>query len=70
MNRRQNKCIIIIKMSNETLDFSMAKKQIVRQKKKEKEKKSGEKSKTGVSEIGEEKRDREGKRENRYNDER
>lgn len=26
MNRRQNKCIIINKMSNETLDFSMEKK--------------------------------------------
>lgn len=63
MNRRQNKCIIIIKMSNETLDFSMEKKQIVRQE--EKRKMWGEKNKTGVSEIGEEKRDREGKRENR-----
>jgi len=33
INRRQNKCIIIIKMSNETLDFSIEKKQIIRQKK-------------------------------------
>jgi len=36
MNRRQNKCIIIIKMSNETLNFSMEKKQIVRQEEKRK----------------------------------